>query len=101
MSPVTCRVAGSDAHRALAALGRAHLVQSGRADQWSWQDLLRAYAAARSAAGSGERADGRRRLLDHHLAAAAAAVDVLHPAERHRRPEVPPAPGGPGSGRCA
>ncbi len=82
-----------ETRRTLAELGHAHLVESARPGVWSLHDLLRAYAADRPEAGPGERAAALGRLLDHHLAVAAAAADVLHPAERHRRPEVPAAPG--------
>ena len=30
------------------------------------------------------------RLFDHYLATAAAAIDTLVPAEKHRRPRIPP-----------
>jgi tetratricopeptide (TPR) repeat protein len=59
-------------------------------------DLLRAYARERAEAddSAAERQAALERLLDHYLYAAAAAMDVLFPAERQRRPVVS-APGTP------
>ncbi|WP_128376396.1 AfsR/SARP family transcriptional regulator [Streptomyces cavernae] len=77
--------------RALNILIRAHLVQQTRPGRYTMHDLLRAYAADQSEThdGPGDRAEALSRLLDHCLAAAAAAMDVLYPAERHLRPPVP------------
>jgi hypothetical protein len=54
-------------------------------------DLLRAYACELAAAEDGEeeRQATLTRLFDHYLHTAAAAMDTLFPAERHRRPRVP------------
>jgi tetratricopeptide (TPR) repeat protein len=58
-------------------------------------NLLRVYARELAAArDSDDGEDGQRaaltRLFDHYLHAAATAMDTLFPAERHRRPRVPP-----------
>jgi tetratricopeptide (TPR) repeat protein/transcriptional regulator with XRE-family HTH domain len=77
----------------LELLARANLVQARATGRYGMHDLLRAYAsglaAANADADSPEAA--LERLLDHYLAAAAAAMDGLFPAERHRRP-LPPGP---------
>src|SRR5260370_27066072 len=54
-------------------------------------DLLRGYAAGLTVAEESgpDRRAARTRLLDYYLGAAAAAMDALAPAERHRRPRVP------------
>jgi DNA-binding SARP family transcriptional activator/uncharacterized protein HemY len=81
------------ARRLLETLNRAHLIQPSPAGpgRHMMHELLRAWARELAA---GQGADQRRaaltRLLDHYLAAAAAATDILHPAERHERPGVPP-----------
>ncbi|MFI1507808.1 AfsR/SARP family transcriptional regulator [Streptomyces sp. NPDC020597] len=76
--------------RSLAALSRAHLVHRSGPGRHGMHDLLRAYAAdlASRHDGAAERAAALTRLLDHCLAAASAAMDVLYPAERHLRPVV-------------
>jgi tetratricopeptide (TPR) repeat protein len=53
-------------------------------------DLLRAYACEQAAAGDdgGQRNQALQRLSDYYLAAAAAAMDALFPAEAHVRPRV-------------
>ncbi|MCS7475322.1 tetratricopeptide repeat protein [Umezawaea endophytica] len=61
------------------------------AGRHTFHDLVRAYAAVR--AGDEDRPTERRaaltRLFDHYLAGAAAAMDVLYPAEAHHRPRIP------------
>ena len=77
---------------ALGALVDEHLVQRPSTDRYVLHDLVRAYATER--ARDDERPADRRsatgRLFDHFLHAAGAAMDVLSPAERHRRPVLPP-----------
>ncbi|MDQ4032540.1 MAG: NB-ARC domain-containing protein, partial [Actinomycetota bacterium] len=75
-----------EAQRHLDVLTRAHLIQlsSGR---YGMHDLLRAYAT--DLATDEERTAALTRLFDHYLATAAAAMDTIYPAERHRRPRVP------------
>ena len=94
----------------LALLARAHLVHAAGAGRYGMHDLLRAYAsqlteAEDSTAAEGNTAEGstkaedgddararaRAGLFDYYLAAAAAAMDALVPAERHYRPGIPAA----------
>ncbi|MEH0541747.1 tetratricopeptide repeat protein [Streptomyces sp. B21-105] len=76
--------------RSLDVLARAHLVRRSGPDRHAMHDLLRAYAAdlGRRHDGAAECDAALTRLLDHCLAASAAAMDVLYPAERHLRPVV-------------
>jgi tetratricopeptide (TPR) repeat protein len=74
------------------------LVQQPAAGRYVLHDLVRAFADER--AGEEDRPADRRealdRLFDHYLSSAAAAMDALYPAERHRRPDLPPtSPPGP------
>jgi tetratricopeptide (TPR) repeat protein/transcriptional regulator with XRE-family HTH domain len=82
--------------RMLDVLARAHLVQPAGPGRYGMHDLLRGYAREMACAEHSE--DGRRaaltRLFDYYLYAAAAAMDTLFPAERHRRPGILP-PAGP------
>jgi tetratricopeptide (TPR) repeat protein len=77
-------------------LASAHLMHPAGASRHSMHDLLRAYAG--ELATTQDSPDGRRaaltRLFDYFLHTAAAAMDTLFPAERHRRPRIPP-PGSP------
>src|SRR5207247_3863837 len=78
----------------LAELAQAHLLTEHKPGRYACHDLLRAYAAELARAHDPE--DGRHTaltgLFDYYLAAAAAVMDVLVPAEKHRRPHVlPPA----------
>jgi len=75
------------ARHTLELLTRAHLVHPAGAGRYGMHDLLRAYAISLTTTGD---ASALARLLDHYLATAAAAMDLLHPAEAHRRPRVPP-----------
>ncbi|MEU7825590.1 tetratricopeptide repeat protein [Catellatospora sp. NPDC049133] len=77
------------AERALSDLARAHLVEPSAAG-WAMHDLLRAYANELALSGLTvpERRDAVTRLLRDHLAAAAAAMDLLFPHERPARPAV-------------
>ncbi|MGW1560549.1 AfsR/SARP family transcriptional regulator [Streptomyces sp. NPDC002144] len=76
--------------RALDGLVRAHLVNRTIGGRYGMHDLLRVYAAELAAQHDPEteRDAALTRLLDHCLAASAAAMDVLYPAERHLRPDV-------------
>jgi DNA-binding SARP family transcriptional activator/Tfp pilus assembly protein PilF len=82
----------AQADRDLAALVRAHLIQPAGPGRYGLHDLLRAYA--RDLADAEDGADGVRvamtRLSAYYLHGAAAAMDTLFPAERDRRPRVPP-----------
>jgi DNA-binding SARP family transcriptional activator/Tfp pilus assembly protein PilF len=81
------------ARRALDQLARAHLVQPAGPGRYGLHDLLRAYAAeqARATDSGQDRHAALTGLFDYYLAGAAAAMDALFPAEKHRRPQ-PPAP---------
>jgi len=78
------------ASQVLDLLARAHLIQPAGSGRHGLHDLLRDYARQLSAAEDGP--DGQRaaltRLLDYYLHTAAAAMDALVPAERHRRPRI-------------
>jgi DNA-binding SARP family transcriptional activator/Tfp pilus assembly protein PilF len=95
----------------LGLLARVHLLDRARPGRCAMHDLLRAYAAhlslthdgmagpgdatsLRDSPGAGDAgSDGRAaltRLFDYYLATAAAAMDILVPAERGRRPRIPP-----------
>lgn len=75
----------------LDTLTRAHLVQQIGPDRYGMHDLLSAYACELSAISdaSKEQHAALTRLFDHYLYSAAAAMDTLFPAERHRRPRIP------------
>jgi DNA-binding SARP family transcriptional activator/Tfp pilus assembly protein PilF len=75
----------------LGLLARAHLIQPASPGRYGLHDLLRAYARELAAAhdGEGQQHEALTRLFDHYLHTAAAAMDALYPAERHRRPRIP------------
>jgi tetratricopeptide (TPR) repeat protein/DNA-binding XRE family transcriptional regulator len=79
------------ARRVLDALARAHLIHATGPGRYAMHDLLRAYA--REIAAACDKEDDVRaaltRLFDFYLHTAAAALDTLFPAERHRRPRIP------------
>src|SRR6185437_3482352 len=81
------------AGRSLGVLVRTHLVRADGRDRYGMHDLLRAYARELTAAHDPEaaRREAMTRLFDHYQHTAAAAMETLYPAERHRRPAVPPA----------
>jgi tetratricopeptide (TPR) repeat protein len=78
------------ARRALDVLARGHLIQPLSSGRYGMHDLLRGYARELSATldAADEQHAALTRLFDHYLHTAAAAMDTLHPAERHRRPRV-------------
>jgi tetratricopeptide (TPR) repeat protein/transcriptional regulator with XRE-family HTH domain len=86
------------AGRVLARLHRASLLQAAGVGRYGMHDLLRVYAreqaiaagqeAIRHTGGPCEQA--LTRLFDYYLAAAAAAMDVLFPAEARWRPRIAP-----------
>ncbi|MGH3685099.1 MAG: ATP-binding protein [Pseudonocardiaceae bacterium] len=78
------------AHQLLDLLTRAHLIQYTSTGRYGMHDLLRAYARDLSDDSDDERREALTRLFDHYLATAATAVDILHPANQHLRPRVPP-----------
>ena len=79
------------ARRALDLLARAHLVHPTGGDRFGMHDLLRAYASAQSIDGTDDHRAALDRLFDYYLATAATAINLLYPAEAHRRPPVPAA----------
>nr|MDT0656969.1 tetratricopeptide repeat protein [Micromonospora sp. DSM 115978] len=86
------------ARKIIGLLVRSHLVRVAGRGRYDMHDLLRLYAAS-LADQSDDPADeppaALRRLYDFHLGAAAAALDVLYPAEAASRPSPPvgsPAP---------
>jgi DNA-binding SARP family transcriptional activator/tetratricopeptide (TPR) repeat protein len=94
-TPAVAALADTDlagARRWLDTLVRAHLVQPTGPDRYGMHDLLRGYAAelARDQDGAAAVAAALTRLLDHYLAAVAAAMDLLYAADRHHRPRVDP-----------
>jgi tetratricopeptide (TPR) repeat protein len=78
------------AHRMLGRLHRASLVQAAGPGRYGMHDLLRAYAREQAPArdGGDQRRQALTGLFDYYLAAAAAAMDVVFPAEAHHRPAV-------------
>ncbi|WP_305783814.1 AfsR/SARP family transcriptional regulator [Symbioplanes lichenis] len=89
---VAALIGGDAGHaaRLCARLARAHLVEAHGPGRYTMHDLLRAYARTRAALTPAEAAAAMTRLLDHYLAGAAAAMDVLHSAERAKRPRIEP-----------
>jgi tetratricopeptide (TPR) repeat protein/transcriptional regulator with XRE-family HTH domain len=79
------------ARRVLGRLYRASLVQASGPGRYGMHDLLRSYACEQAAACDthGQCHQALTRLFDYYLTAAAAAMDVLFPAEAHQRPRVP------------
>jgi tetratricopeptide (TPR) repeat protein/transcriptional regulator with XRE-family HTH domain len=86
------------ARRVLGGLHRASLVQEPGPGRYGMHDLLRAYAREQAVAADqegardagGQSRQALIRLFDYYLAAAAAAMNVLVPAEAHRRPRIAP-----------
>jgi tetratricopeptide (TPR) repeat protein len=76
----------------LRRLADEYLVQQPAGGRYVLHDLVRAYAAdrAREEDRPADRRDALTRLFDHYAYSAAAAMDALYPAERHRRPALPP-----------
>ncbi len=73
----------------LGTLARAHLIQPAAGGRSGMHDLLRAYAAGLAADHDHglARREALTRLFDYYIAACAAAMDCLAPAERHHRPD--------------
>ncbi|UJW35573.1 tetratricopeptide repeat protein [Saccharothrix sp. AJ9571] len=82
-------LAGADlieAQRLIGVLVRAHLAEELLPGRYQLHDLLRVYAAELA----GEDRAALTRLFDHYVAAAALAMDLHAPQERHLRPDAPP-----------
>jgi DNA-binding SARP family transcriptional activator len=80
------------ARRLLGRLYRASLVQAVGRGRHGMHDLLRAYAREHAAAGDIRQCrSALARLFDYYLSAAAAAMDIVVPAEAHLRPRITPA----------
>jgi tetratricopeptide (TPR) repeat protein len=77
--------------RHLRLLVAEYLVQQPVSGRFLLHDLVRAYAGerARDEDRPADRRAALSRLLDHYAYGAAAAMDALYPAERHRRPTLP------------
>jgi DNA-binding SARP family transcriptional activator/tetratricopeptide (TPR) repeat protein len=76
-----------EARRLLDILAGAHLVHETAPGRYGMHDLLREYAEERAAEEPGTvLRTALTRLFDHHCAAVAAAVSVIAPGERIRRP---------------
>ena len=76
------------AAEALGVLVQAHLLQSPSRARYRYHDLLRLYGRELAAATDSEadRAGAVTRSLTWYSRAAGAAMDTLHPYEKHRRP---------------
>ncbi|MER5268030.1 tetratricopeptide repeat protein [Actinosynnema sp. NPDC002837] len=83
-----------EARLSLDALARNSLVRRVPGDRFVVHDLLRAYAEelADEHDPGPERSAAVDRLLAHHLAAAAEAMDLLYPVDRPHRPDSPVTP---------
>jgi DNA-binding SARP family transcriptional activator len=79
------------ARRALDVLADGHLLSPAAPGRYGMHDLLRSYARELSATldGGQEQHAALTRLFDYYLHTAAAAMDILFPAEHHRRPRIP------------
>jgi DNA-binding SARP family transcriptional activator/tetratricopeptide (TPR) repeat protein len=74
------------ARRVLGQLARSYLIQRAGPERYGMHDLLRAYAAEQAIDQDSEpeRRAALTRLFDHYLAAAAAAADIMFPADPDR-----------------
>jgi tetratricopeptide (TPR) repeat protein len=75
-------------------LARAHLMHLARAGRYSMHDLLRSYSAEQALHHDADpdRRAALTRLFDYYLHAAAVAMNILYPADYHRRPPIPSSP---------
>jgi tetratricopeptide (TPR) repeat protein len=85
-------VTADEADRSLDVLARACMIQPAAPLRYGMHDLLRGYARELTDAQDGEQEQraALTRLLDYYLHTAAIAMDIVFPAERHRRPAIPP-----------
>lgn len=84
---LTDAAAGQAGH-VLDVLGQAHLIQLGDTGRYGLHDLLRAYAGELAVSEGEDERIALTRLFDYYLGTAAAAMDVLYPAEQHHRPRI-------------
>jgi tetratricopeptide (TPR) repeat protein/transcriptional regulator with XRE-family HTH domain len=72
-------------------LARACMIQPAGPDRYGMHDLMRGYARELAGAhGAQQQRTALTRLFDYYLYTAATAMDTLFPAERRRRPRIPP-----------
>jgi tetratricopeptide (TPR) repeat protein len=88
-------LAGIDPATARTELDRLrdeHLLQQATSGRYAFHDLVRAYATTRvhDEDRSTERRTALTRLFDYYLAATAAAMNTLFPAQAGQRPTIPP-----------
>lgn len=76
----------AEAQRLIDVLVRAHVAEQLLPGRYQLHDLLRVYAAELA----GDDRAALTRLFDHYVAAAALAMDLHVPQERHLRPAAPP-----------
>ncbi len=72
----------------VSVLTRAHLLQPAGPARYGLHDLLRAYARELAAEDVQEGQQALGQLLDYYLYTAGAAMDVILPGERDRRPRI-------------
>ncbi|MEU0878363.1 BTAD domain-containing putative transcriptional regulator [Lentzea sp. NPDC005914] len=73
----------------LRALEQASLIGHGARGRYRMHDLVRAHAVEQAPTASPDSRAALIRLTGHYRHAAAVAMDVLYPAEKHRRPATP------------
>ena len=90
-TPTPTSTSTPDTHDALNTPAPTQPVHRPDTTRYGMHDLLRAYAARLAVAQDAPevREAALDRLFDHYLAAAATAMNRLHPAEAHRRPTAP------------
>lgn len=81
----------AQARRQLTTLVRAHLVERTNAARYQMHDLLRVYSAdlATTEESEAARHTAMNRLFGYYLHTASAAMNVIVPHERDRRPSIP------------
>ncbi len=82
----------AEARRALGRLHQASLLQPRSPTRYGMHDLLRTYAREQAAATNDDCQcqQALTRMFDYYVSAAAAAMDILFPAETQRRPRIAP-----------
>jgi tetratricopeptide (TPR) repeat protein len=79
-----------EARALLTELAQCNLIIEHAPGRYGFHDLLRAYAAdlVNAPDTRDDPRDALVRLFDYYLSTAAVAMDLLHPAEAHRRPDI-------------